>query len=87
VKRRIKIIIHVQQLLPLPQSFPPKRLVPLPHPPQAKRRIKMIIHVQQLLSPKRLELLLHPQFVADKSPIRNSSNYLYTIYYAKGDKV
>lgn len=33
----------------------------------------MMIHVQQLLFPPKPQL-----FVADKSPIRNSSNYLYT---------
>lgn len=34
----------------------------------------MMIHVQQLLPPPKPQL-----FVADKSPIRNSSNYLYTV--------
>lgn len=39
-----------------------------------------MIHVQQLFPPKPL-----PQPpVADKSPIRNSSNYLYTVILCRG---
>ncbi|MDE6760425.1 MAG: hypothetical protein K2J90_07015 [Lachnospiraceae bacterium] len=68
---------------PKPQpSFPPKKLLPQPlsFPQQLKRRMRMMIHVQQLPPPKP-----HPP-VADKSPIRKSSNYLYTDIICEGKK-
>lgn len=75
----------IQQQLPPPNpSFPPKKPFPQPLslPQQLHKMIKRMIHVQQLPPPKP-----HPQpLVADKSPIRNSSNYLYIDSIFKGKK-
>lgn len=75
---------QLHPLLSLPHPQPPLLLdknPPLPHPPQENKSSRMMIHVQ--LSPPKpfphphpqsLErLLLHPQFVADKSLILSAS--------------
>ena len=64
-----------QQLLPPPHPSPPKKPLPQSLPQLPQRRSKMMI--QQQLLPPNPPPPQHP--VADKSPIRNSSKYLYTV--------
>lgn len=75
------------QLHPLlslhPQLLPDNRPEPLhPHPPPQKSSRRMI-HTQ--LSPPKpqpqlLRVLLHPQFVADKSLMLSASKLIFMVY-------
>lgn len=77
-RRRIQIS-HSQLLLllspqPQPQLFPERILVPFPQPP--KHDSNRIIQIRLQLFPKvLLQLLLQPQFVADKSLIIRASRF------------
>ena len=65
-QQKSKMIAQIQLLLPLPQSFPPKKEPPLPFPQQ--QHSNRIIHKIEE-HPPPLSVLLHEQFVAAKSLI------------------
>ena len=65
-QQKSKMIAQIQLLLPLPQSFPPKKEPPLPFPQQ--QHSNRIIHKIEE-HPHPLSVLLHEQFVAAKSLI------------------
>ena len=64
-----------------PQSDPllPKRLVPLPHPPQ--RDNKMIIQIMELHPLFEFTEVLHPHAVAVKSLICCLQKFLFMVYH------
>ena len=65
-QQKSKMIAQIQLLLPLPQSFPPKKEPPLPFP-QQQHSNRMIHKIEE--HPHPLSVLLHEQFVAAKSLI------------------
>ena len=65
-QQKSKMIAQIQLLLPFPQSFPPKKELPLPFPQQ--QHSNRIIHKIEE-HPHPLSVLLHEQFVAAKSLI------------------
>ena len=77
-QQKSKMIAQIQLLLPLPQSFPPKKEPPLPFPQQ--QHSNRIIHKIEE-HPPPLSVLLHEQFVAAKSLILNLLIFVYTKVY------